>query len=219
MLFILGQILDCFNGCHDKHDMYFFNGERIRNQEPCDETCCDSDYIYYNGECVLKSLKKIWQCNGKYLSWNEPCIDTCRGFESIKREYGLGDPDTDQLIDTYWKCPNESKCVSSYHLCNNKKSGQFNGCTNNTHKSREFCDNPNKYVFNLNCSSLNLIQCPGNKSQQCIYSEELCNGIYDCTDRYASLFQIDFNIKVEFLCKLRFDRYEKSCIVQLVQAS
>ena len=72
-------------------------------------------------------------------------------------------------------------------FCNNQQqvSGESGPCNDFSHKSREFCDNPDKFGFNLNCSSLNLLQCPGNKTQQCIQAEKLCNGVFDCTDRWA----------------------------------
>ena len=193
LILIPGLSLDCSGKCF-KHvaNYYICNGKCISTDAPCNNRCLDPNYFSFNGTCRNKAEHSIWNCNGEYQGLNEPCDGTCRGFDIIRslhtRRFGS---DSDYTIDTYWKCPNESKCVSSYHLCNNQnqESGSSRDCFKNSHKSREFCDNPDKYGFNLNCSSLNLLQCPGNKTQQCIRTEHLCDGVFHCTDRCADLFQ------------------------------
>jgi len=131
---------------------------------------------------------KVWLCNGVCQSWYDPCDNgRCRGFMSVYKEV-LVDIDFNYHIDTYWKCPYEEKCISSDNFCNNIERaipGPRDKCRNNVQKSREVCDNPDKYNFELNCTSKNLIFCPGNKTQQCIFNEDLCNGFYNCVDRYC----------------------------------
>ena len=184
-LLITGLSLGCSGQCLGYKAKYICNGECIWTNDPCNEMCLDPNYFYDNGICQSKAEEMIWLCNGEYQSWNKPCDGTCRGFDSIERPEKVVDSDRNFIIDTYWKCPNETSCISSYHLCNNddQKSGELSKCNDNSHKSREFCDNPKKYGFNLNCTSLNLLQCPGNNTQQCIQAEELCDGVFDCTDR------------------------------------
>jgi len=73
-----------------------------------------------------------------------------------------------QMInDTYWKCPDEEKCISSEYICNSIISHYpepQDTCFYHTEKSRKVCENPDKFNFNLNCTSKDLIFCPGNKT-------------------------------------------------------
>ncbi len=97
----------------------------------------------------------------------------------------LGDYDPYYYTDRFWKCPYENKCISALHLCNQAEKGRIQHitCENGIHKSRMVCDNPDQFDVILNCTKNGLVQCPGNKTQQCIFGEEICNGIVDCIDR------------------------------------
>jgi hypothetical protein len=109
--------------------------------------------------------------------------------------------DIRNYADRFWKCPYEDKCISAFHMCNqavtdyifdpqenyfpaNRDKDVVNvNCENVINKSRLVCDNPDQFEVILNCTKQNLIQCPGNKTQQCIFGEHICNGIIDCVDR------------------------------------
>ena len=149
--------------------------------------CPNADDIAVGDECKNKADTKLWLCNGKPQSWSEPCDGKCRGFEFLQRRGQLTDYDYNYINDAYHRCPNEDKCISTDYLCNyiaKTLPGERDTCKDNFHKSRKLCDNPDKYGFSLNCTKDSCsIQCPGNKTQQCIYYEELCNGKFDCTDR------------------------------------
>jgi hypothetical protein len=60
-------------------------------------------------------------------------------------------------------------------------------CENGINQSRLVCDNPDQFDVIINCTKNVLVQCPGNKTQQCIYGEVICNGVIDCIDRYKLL--------------------------------
>ncbi len=62
--------------------------------------------------------------------------------------------------------------------------GYANGCSNDVQKSRRICNNPEQFHVVMNCTGKDLIQCPGNNNEQCIFGEDICNGIYDCIDRF-----------------------------------
>jgi hypothetical protein len=126
-------------------------------------------------------------CNGECQSWNLPCNGTCLGFVSVEKTWL-----EDYFIyytDRFWKCPFEDKCISAFHLCNQAEKDLLDQqenfqCENGIHKSRLVCDNPDEFEVILNCTKQNLTQCPGKKTQQCIFGEEFCNGVIDCMDRY-----------------------------------
>lgn len=164
---------DCNGKCTDRYD-------------PCNGTCLDQTFLAVGDRCLNKADAMVWLCNGYPHSWYDPCDGKCRGFEFLERSGRLTDFDYNYVIDTYYQCPHEEKCISSNFLCNNVASsvpGEKDSCKGNLHKSREYCDNPEKFGFSLNCSSRNAVQCPGRKTQQCIYYEDLCNGKFDCNDR------------------------------------
>ena len=166
--------------------VYLCDGICINITEPCNNSCIKPNEIPCSGRCVDMTNSKVWLCNGVCQSWYDPCDNgRCRGFMSVFQPQVVGN-DLNHYIDTYWKCPDEEKCISSDHFCNNimrSPPSPRDTCFNDAQKSRIFCENPDKFNFNLNCSSNNLIFCPGNKTQQCIYNEDLCNGFYDCNDR------------------------------------
>jgi hypothetical protein len=134
---------------------------------------CEYNELKCGEECKQINAERIWMCNGQCQSWNLPCNGTCPS------ELG------------FWKCPFLDACMPASHLCNQveKKEEEKNDfkCENNIHKARLVCDNPDKFDVTLNCEDKGLIQCPGNKTQQCIYGEDICNGKIDCIDRYGNL--------------------------------
>jgi hypothetical protein len=130
-------------------------------------------------------------CNGVCQSWNLPCNGTCSGFMSVKKRALVGG-EVLSYMDRFWKCPSEDTCISSYELCNQADTEdlRYGGnlqCENNVQKSRLVCDNPDKFDLILNCTGRGSVQCPGNKTQQCIFGEDICNGNIDCIDRYSIL--------------------------------
>ncbi len=153
---------------------------------------CETGQLWCGDECKNIIDELIWMCNGECQSWHLPCNGTCPGFISVKRHDSIvGDRDPD--YDRFWKCPSEDKCMSSFLLCN-QMGNNFGPlkyteerCENESHRSRLVCDNPDEFDVILNCTKQNLIQCPGNKTQQCIFGEEICNGVIDCIDRYKML--------------------------------
>jgi hypothetical protein len=137
---------------------------------------CKVDELWCGDEC--KGISGTWMCNGKCQSVNLPCNGTCSGFIE------------DEL---FWKCPFETnKCISNYLLCNRIDKGYSSDlkCENNIQKSRLVCDNPNKFDVILNCTGRNSVQCPGNKTQQCIFGSEICDETINCVDRYSILYVI-----------------------------
>ncbi len=147
---------------------------------------CQDYQLLCGEECKYILYNKLWMCNGVCQSWNLPCNGTCLAdekFLSLYDIYAWNHP------DSFWKCPYEDKCISPFQLCNqaNKEGSNNVNCENVINKSRLLCNNPDKFDVILNCTKQNLIQCPGNKTQQCIYGEHICNGIIDCVDRYSIL--------------------------------
>jgi hypothetical protein len=144
---------------------------------------CEKDELLCGEECKDISYYKLWMCNGVCQSWNLPCNGTCFVDENFLSIY-----DNDAW-NIFWKCPDEDKCISPFQLCNQAKADEDESvnCENVINKSRLLCDNPDKFDLILNCTKQNRIQCPGNKTQQCIKSEHICNGIIDCIDRYSIL--------------------------------
>jgi hypothetical protein len=149
---------------------------------------CYSGYQLLCGEeCKDTFEERIWMCNGECQSWNLPCNGTCPGIIGHLIYQG-----------SFWKCPYEDKCISPFQLCNQANTDGEDSladadeednvnCENVINKSRLLCDNPDKFDVILNCTKQNLIQCPGNKTQQCIYGQHICNRIIDCVDRYSIL--------------------------------
>jgi hypothetical protein len=90
-------------------------------------------------------------------------------------------------MDRYWKCPFENTCISAFQLCNQaEKEYIYNDifkCEDGINQSKLVCDNPDQFDVILNCTKNGLVQCPGNKTQQCIFGEDICNGVIDCMDR------------------------------------
>jgi hypothetical protein len=148
---------------------------------------CQVDELLCGEECKSILYDRLWMCNGVCQSWNLPCNGTCLADEKI---LSLDDKEWNHP-DSFWKCPYEDKCISPFQLCNqadtDKEDSDNVNCENVINKSRLLCDNPDKFDVILNCTKQNRIQCPGNKTQQCIYGEHICNGIIDCIDRYSIL--------------------------------
>jgi hypothetical protein len=149
---------------------------------------CRDDELVCGDKCKNIIKENIWMCNGECQSWNLLCNGTCPGFVAVNKYKNIiGHP----LIytDRFWKCPTEDICISAFHLCNQaEKDAQDDlQCENVIHKSRLVCDNPDEFGVILNCTKNGLVQCPGNKTQQCIYGEDICNGIVNCIDRYCIL--------------------------------
>ena len=146
------------------------------------------------------SSQKLLQCGSDCLPLNRTCNGTCRAFKSYfwpghayPERHRLYDTPRDSyppadITDTYYKCPNEDLCISSNKMCKGlgdaKIAPSDDACDKESHLSREFCDHPDKYGITLNCSTNSRIQCPGNKTQQCIVGGQLCDGKFDCVDRY-----------------------------------
>jgi hypothetical protein len=166
----------------------FFQDWRLDNDGKC--STCVTGQLWCGDECKYIIDEGIWMCNGECQSLNLPCNGTCPGFMSVKRHWSFG-LEPKRYTDIYWKCPSEDLCISSFHLCNQvekdhllKTRADDVTCKNEINKSRLVCDNPDQFDVILNCTKQNLIQCPWNKTQQCIFGEEICNGIVDCIDRY-----------------------------------
>ncbi len=146
---------------------------------------CNKYELLCGEECKHIKIERIWMCNGVCQSWYLPCNGTCLADEKI---LSFDDYDGWNYRDSFWKCPYEDKCISLFQLCNQANTGFNNvNCENVINKSRLLCDNHDKFDVILNCTDQNLIQCPGNKTQQCIFGEHICNGIIDCIDRYSIL--------------------------------
>ncbi len=167
---------------------HLFSDWRQDNAGKC--FSCVTGQLWCGDECKYIIDDRIWMCNGECQSRNLPCNGTCPGFISVKRHWLLvGYPK--YYADRFWKCPFEDKCISAFQLCNQveidpliRKQADDITCKNGIQKSRLVCDNPDEFDVILNCTKQNLIQCPGNKTQQCIFGEEICNGVIDCLDRY-----------------------------------
>jgi hypothetical protein len=160
---------------------------RLDNAGKC--STCITGQLWCGDECKYIMDDGIWMCNGKCQSLNLPCNGTCPGFMSVKRNRIVpGYPD--HYTDRFWKCPFEDKCISAFQLCNQIKLDHLDKvgdvtCKNGIHKSRLVCDNPDQFDVIINCTKNGMVQCPGNKTQQCIYGEVICNGVIDCIDRYT----------------------------------
>jgi hypothetical protein len=166
-------------------DFYLFSEWHLNSAGKC--FSCRGQQLLCGEECKDIFKERIWMCNGECQSWNLPCNGTCLPVDNF---FSLFLPD--EMLnpqDNFWKCPYEDKCISPFQLCNQANTDEEDNvnCENVINKSRLFCDNPDKFDVILNCTNQNLIQCPGNKTQQCIYGEHICNGIIDCIDRYSIL--------------------------------
>jgi hypothetical protein len=175
---------------------------------------CNKYELLCGDECKHIIVDEIWMCNGVCQSWYLPCNGTCLAdeiFLSLDHEL-WNHPDSfwkcpyeDKCISPFQLC-NQANTDEKGNQANTDEEGSLAdtdeedslagaaeeasysvNCENVINKSRLLCDNPDKFDVILNCTKLNLIQCPGNKTQQCIYGEHICNGIIDCIDRYSIL--------------------------------
>jgi hypothetical protein len=158
---------------------------RLNNAEKC--FSCQPGQLWCGDECKYIMDDGIWMCNGECQSLNLPCNGTCSGFMSVDR-YLIISGVPPRYTDIFWKCPFEDKCISAFQLCNQVELDHLDivgdvTCKNGIHKSRLVCDNPDQFDVIINCMKNGMVQCPGNKTQQCIYGEVICNGVIDCIDR------------------------------------
>ena len=160
------------------------NGKCIPNQLECNRT--NENLQFLEDRCITEIDAGYWECNGQLQSLSMPCHGICHG-SGTKEHFDLF-AKTGVTFDEhfYWKCPNDGKCIPLGTLCSKemiKIDGLKKSCSNDIQNSREICDHPEKYEFNLDCSARGLLQCPGNKTQQCINEWKVCDGKFDCTDR------------------------------------
>ena len=182
------MVLCCDGRCRKSNECAnrLCNGECISMTEPCNNICPDSSYFLFEDVCIKKT-RRLWECNGQLQSWSLSCNGTCIGGGALD-QFDLSQFNIDgSVADFYWKCPNEYKCISSENLCNKNSSSsealRQNRCELDIQNSRKVCDNPDAYEFKLNCSRRGQLQCPGNKTQQCINERNICDGEYNCVDR------------------------------------
>ncbi len=163
---IIGKRLNCLGKCELEELPSLFHtcdGQCMSTTDPCNNTCIKPDEILCQGQCLNMETSQAWVCNGVCQSLNFTCNDKCFGSD-------------------LFKCPLEDKCIPIRSVCSRFISSE-KSCKNEIHQSRFVCDNPDKFHLNLNCESRLSVQCPGYKTQQCIITENICDGTYDCNDR------------------------------------
>jgi hypothetical protein len=203
--------LTCDGKC-DPDDLpsrvHLCNDNCIDITAPCNGTCNQQNGILCNGVCSNMADIKQWLCNGKCIPWEEPCDGKClsdvHGFLNYSYA-GKPYPSYESVLkETYWKCPNDNKCISSFKFCSsynhpNPYYGLGLRCPHRVEVSREVCENPNKYNISLNCEERGLFSCKGHRAQ-CIRRENVCDGFLQCMDRSDEshctevIIELDYNI-------------------------
>jgi len=166
--------------------------------------------------------KRIWQCDNECIPWEMPCHGKC-----LSDQYGIithshtGQFNNKSEItahETYWKCPYDERCVSSFKFCSsfnfpNENVAALISCPDNAEVSRNVCEQPLKYNISLNCNERGLFKCTGHRSEQCITKANRCDGFLQCIDRSDESncpgeLQLDYNLFKHCLTEEREDGFK-----------
>ena len=87
MNFFSEMVLCCDRLCKSPDECLLqqCNGECIPKWEPCNKSCSDASYWYFNGRCIEKAKIQLWECNGQLQCWSVPCNGTCRDEETFRK--------------------------------------------------------------------------------------------------------------------------------------
>ncbi len=161
---------------------------------PCNGTCLADKKILSLDHELWNHPDSFWKCpyEDKCISpfqlCNQANTDEKGNQANTDEEGSLADTDEeDSLADTDEEGSLADTDEEDSLADADEEASYSVNCENVINKSRLLCDNPDKFNVILNCTKLNSIQCPGNKTQQCIFGEHICNGIIDCIDRYSIL--------------------------------
>ena len=192
MNFFSEMVLCCDRLCKSPDEclLQLCNEECIPKWKPCNNSCSDARYLFFNGRCMEKAKVQLWECNGKLQSWSVPCNGTCHEMGTISKDnhnellQSNVDYNKNKII---LKCRDKDICISSEVLCSRDVTDigeTHKSCGEDLLNSRRICDNLDKLGYDLNCPRQGMLQCPGKKTWQCVNKWKICDGTYDCIDRY-----------------------------------